>query len=360
VTFVRTVTGDVDPVEIGITSMHEHIFIDARVWFQEAREASTSGWVDPDAPVNMAVLGALAQDPTILRDNLVLDDEDAAVDELEYYKRAGGDCIVEVTSTGLHPNPEGLRRVSERTGLHIVAGCGFYVEQAHPDYIMTSSVEELGRMIASAVDDGVAGTTVKAGIIGEIGTSSVTPQEEKVLHAAAVAQLATGAAISIHTQRGCREGEKVVQTLLRDGVKPERIILGHMDDGLIDSSVSTPNLAHLDYHRRCLQTGVYVQYDTFGMEWTWPGSGVRKPRDTDRAAALATLIDEGYGDQLLVALDIWVKQCLRRYGGWGYDHLVRVVPTLMRAAGIADANIDKLLVQNPRRVLTIEEMPRGR
>jgi phosphotriesterase-related protein len=351
VTFVRTVRGDVDPAEIGITSMHEHIFIDARVWFQEARPDSTSGWVDPDAPVDMAVLGALAQDPMVLRDNLVLNDEDVAADELTFFKQAGGSCIVELTSTGLHPNPEGLQRVAERTQVHIVAGTGFYVEQSHPDYVATASAEELAGMIAAEVNDGIAGTKVKAGIIGEIGTSSVTPQEEKVLHATALAQQATGAAISIHTQRGFRAGEKVVQVLLGDGVWPERVILGHMDDALVDSSTSVPNLAYLDYHRRCLDMGVFVQYDTFGMEWTWPSSGVRKPRDTDRATALATLIDEGYRDQLLVALDVWTKQCLRRYGGWGYDHLVRVVPTLLRAAGIAAADIDRLLVHNPRRAL---------
>jgi phosphotriesterase-related protein len=351
--FVRTVTGDVDPGAIGITSMHEHIFIDARVWFQEARPDSPSGWIDPDAPVDIAVLGALAQDPMMLRDNLVLDDEDLAVEELTLFKNAGGSCIVELTSTGLHPNPAGLRRVAERARVHIVAGSGFYVEQSHPDYVATASTEELARMIAAEVEEGIAGTEVKAGIIGEIGTSSVTPQEEKVLHAAALAQQRTGAAISIHTQRGFRAGETIARILLGDGVRPERIILGHMDDALIDSATFAPNLAYLDYHRRCLELGVFVQYDTFGMEWTWLSSGVRKPRDTDRAAALATLIGEGYGDQLLVALDVWTKQCLRRYGGWGYDHLVRVVPAVLRGAGIAEADVDRLLVHNPRRALTI-------
>jgi phosphotriesterase-related protein len=353
--YVRTVTGDVDPSTIGITSMHEHIFIDARVWFEEAQVHSTSGWIDPDTPVDASVLWALAQNPMILRDNLVLDDEDLAVDELTYYEQGGGSCIVDVTSIGLAPNPAGLKRVAERTGLHIVAGCGFYVEQSHPASVVTASAEDLGRMIVSALTQGIEETDIRAGIIGEIGTSLLSPGEEKVLHAAAQAQLTTGAAISIHTQRGFREGERIIRMLVEDGVQPERIILGHMDDALIDTSVSAPNLAHLDYHRRCLQMGVYVQYDTFGMEWTFLDSGIRKPRDTDRAAALATLIAEGYGDQLLVGLDVWVKQCLRRYGGWGYDHLVRVVPRLLRAAGLTDVDIDRLLIHNPRRALTFAQ-----
>lgn len=352
--FVRTVTGDVNPTEIGRTSMHEHIFIDARVWFQEPATVPSVGPLDPDTPVGPDVLWALRRSPVILRDNLVIEDEELAVEELQYFKDAGGDCIVDVTSIGLSPNPAGLRRVAQRTGLHIVAGTSFYVEPAHPPYVQKKSVEELADQIAQAVTTGIEGSDVRAGIIGEIGTTSVSPAEEKVLRASAQAHHATGAAITIHTQPGYNAGERVIQILTSEGVKPERIALGHMDESLIDSSTFAPNLAYLDYHRRCLDLGVYVQYDTFGTEWYWDNWNMREPRDADRIAALATLIKEGWEDKLLLAEDVWVKQCLRHYGGWGYDFLVRIVPVMLRQAGVSDETIDKLLIQNPRKVLTFD------
>jgi phosphotriesterase-related protein len=129
-----------------------------------------------------------------------------------------------------------------------------------------------------------------------------------------------------------------------------------MDESLIDSSTFEPNLGFLDYHRRCLELGVYVQYDTFGTEWYWDNWNIREPRDSERVAALATLIKEGWEDHLLIAEDVFVKQCLRHYGGWGYDFLVRVVPVMLRQAGVSDEAIDKLLIHNPRRVLTFDQV----
>lgn len=352
--FVRTVTGDVDPSAIGITSMHEHILIDARTNYEDPTNVPTIGPLDPAAPVSIELLAALRRDPRVLKDNLVLDDEELAVKELMEFKSGGGDCVVDVTNVGLHPQPAGLRRIATRTGLHIVAGCGFYVERSHPAYVETESIDELASRIALSIHRGINETDVQAGIIGEIGTSTLTPQEHKVLRACAMAHMMTGAAISIHSSSFCRVGEKIVKLLTTEGVPPNRIIMGHMDENMIDIS-APPNLAYLDYHRRVLDLGAWVQYDTFGSEWYWDGVGDREPSDSERSAGLAALVADGYGDQLLVAQDVFVKTCLKRYGGAGYGHLVTAVPDMLGKAGIPDDAITRILIDNPRRALAIPD-----
>jgi phosphotriesterase-related protein len=353
---VRTVTGDVDTPEIGRTSMHDHLLYDFdQAWFVDPQTVPTIRSVDPNSKVGLGLLGAIYRNPNILHDNLCLDDEDLAAEELEYFREEGGDCIVEVTNVGIHPNPEGLLRVAERTGLHIVAGSGFYIEASHPGYVATESEEQLAARIINDLTVGVDGTEVKAGIIGEIGTSTVTPQEAKVLRACAQAQLATGAAISLHTEYECREGEQIVKLLGDQGVQPERVIVGHMDENLV-AFTPAPTLAYLDYHRQVLDLGAWVQYDTFGSEWYMDdaeNTGLCEPRDTERVAGLATLISEGYTDQLLVGEDIWTKHALKRYGGWGYDHILRVVPSMLRRVGVSDDAIEQILIHNPRRALAM-------
>ena len=214
-TIIRTVTGDVDADELGPTTMHEHIFGDFTVWQEDPKETASLAAVavDPNARVEMGILGVIHRNPVVIRDNLRIgDDEDLAVAEVRKFADAGGDCLVEVTCCGdlaadgvtnMGRNAPGLRRVAEQTTLKIVAGTGFYLEGTHPDYVRTDSIDELAARMTRDISEGIADTDIRAGIIGEIGTSTFTEREQKVLHACARAHLATGAVISLHTHVGC-------------------------------------------------------------------------------------------------------------------------------------------------------------
>jgi phosphotriesterase-related protein len=354
---VRTVTGDVDSAELGPTTMHEHIFGDFSVWLEDVKDTpSVAIPLDPDTKVEMSLLGVIHRNPVLLRDNLrVGDDEELAVEEVRKFKDAGGDCLVEVTccgdvaadgTTNMGRNAPGLRRVAERTGLKIVAGTGFYLEGTHPAYVETDSIGELAARMIADIEKGIGDSEIQAGIIGEIGTSAVTAPEEKVLRASAAAHLATGVAISLHTHVDHRTAERSVAILEEEGVNPTRIIVGHMDENLV---AFEPGLAHLDYHRRVADLGVYIQYDTFGAEWYYNQN--REPMDAERAWAVATHANEGHLDQILLGQDIWLKNCYKHFGGLGYDHLFTGVTALLHQAGVTDDQITKMLVDNPRRAL---------
>src|SRR6266853_4121373 len=188
---VMTVRGPVSAGDLGITFMHEHLFIDLSfLWDPPSYE-----WQKPlvDADINLANRGLLQVDPYVSRHNLVLDDLDVAVAELAPFRQLGGGSIVDLTITGIRPQPAKLREVSELTGLHIVAGCGYYTQRSHPPEVAALSESELLERLLHEIANGFGGTDVRPGIIGEIGTSSpVHPDEAKVLRVAAAAQARTG------------------------------------------------------------------------------------------------------------------------------------------------------------------------
>jgi phosphotriesterase-related protein len=336
---VMTVRGPIPAGDLGLTLMHEHVFIDLSfLW-----DSPTAAWQKPlvDAEITLANRGLLQVDPYVSRRNLVLDDPDAAVAELAPFRELGGGSIVDLTNTGIRPQPARLREVSDRTGLHIVAGCGYYTHRSHaPEVASLSESQLLGRLLHE-IANGLGGTDVRPGIIGEIGTSSpVHPDEAKVLRVAAAAQARTGLAINVHVAIFRREALAALDILEAAGAEMSRVVISHLDE--------QPDTG---YHRAILERGVYVEYDTFGSESYFDGDGSAEPSDRERVDCLVELLDAGFGDRLLVSQDVCTKVQLLRFGGFGYGHILRSIVPRLRRRGVDDATVRKLLVENPARVL---------
>ncbi|MCL5069803.1 MAG: hypothetical protein M1308_02740, partial [Actinobacteria bacterium] len=97
------------------------------------------------------------------------------------------------------------------------------------------------------------------------------------------------------------------------------------------------------------------EYDCFGYEGYFPeyhGRHFNMPTDEQRIKAIKNLIDEGFIDKILISGDHCVKHALAAYGGWGYDHILRNVVPLMKINGINESQINSLMVENPRKMLT--------
>jgi len=124
---------------------------------------------------------------------------------------------------------EGLRAASRASGVHIVAGCGYFIDVLIPDDVKEQSVEWMTEEMLRELTQGIDDTGVRAGIIGEIGVSeALQPVEEKALRAAARAHAETGVTISVHLP-ATRIAHDVVDLLEEEGVPPRRIVLGHLD-----------------------------------------------------------------------------------------------------------------------------------
>ena len=302
---IMTVLGPIDDDRLGITQPHEHLLVNlyrtVTVWNYAAFE-----------------------------------DEALAIEELAAFSSAGGRSIVETTTIGIGREPEGLRRISAASGVNVVMGTGWYREPVYPDYIARSSVDELADRLVHDIVDGVDDTGIRAGVIGEIGTEVdfLAPAQERVFRAAGRAQRQTGVAISTHCQRTGRLGPEQIDILFEEGVAADRIIIGHHGDK-----------RHVEHELGLLERGVYVQIDHVGFRDLQP--------DEQRARNVKAIIDAGYGERLLISQDVCFPQHLEWFGGVGYGHLLRRFVPMLRDAGVSQAQIDDLLVNNPARVLAI-------
>jgi phosphotriesterase-related protein len=347
--FVRTVAGDIPPASLGITLCHEHLLCDQRqVTFHPPAHQEDTHLAD--RPVALDFFGWLQLNWASNWDNLVLDDEDLATEEAQLLRLAGGQSLVDCTLPGIGRDPAALVRIAGSTGLNIVMGTGYYVAATHPACVAAMTEDDLCRHMQREVCDGDADTGVRAGIIGEIGcTWPLDPAEARVLRAAGMAQRELGCCLSIHPGRHPGSPRQILDVLQPTGVDLARVVIGHIER----------TVQHLDQLHALLDTGCFVEYDLFGTESTahfpYRSNHIDIPSDAQRIDQIAALIDAGYGGRILVSHDVCTKNRARRFGGMGYDHILRDVLPWMRQRGFDEASIRMLVVDNPRRALSIKK-----
>jgi phosphotriesterase-related protein len=340
---VMTVTGPIEPDALGIVLPHEHLFIDLRNQFTE--------FTDPEKrklsrqKVAMRNLGRLRLNPYALRDNLLVDDLETAVAEAELFKAAGGRTIVDCTNLGIHRDVSKLRELAIRTGLNVVAGAGYYTQDTHPAGMIYWSAEDIAEQIVHDFAEGIDGTGIRAGVIGEIGTSrEIHSDEKKNLVAAALAFQRLRAPIYVHTYPWAKAGIEALDLLLSHDVDPAKVVICHLDIEL-----------DVDYMTAILSRGAFLEFDNFGKEFVIEPSergfaGGIFARDLQRVQMIRRLIDDGYLSQILITNDICLKSMLCHYGGYGYAHIVKNVVPLLLSEGVTEECIGTLLRENPRRL----------
>ena len=347
---VMTVLGPVEPASLGATSPHEHLIIDFLAVGEEAQRSHQVAWKKRETapgewgdPLSLRNYYEARRNPFLFKDTLQLTDVDDAADALADYKEAGGGCIVDVTPIGVGRNPKGLRDIARRSGVHVVMGTGYYVRDYHPPELAGMDEEAISEAIVRDVEKGVDG--VRPGIIGEIGLVwPVHDEERKVLRAAAKAQRRTGLCLTIHPVRNTAAPLDAVRTVESAGGDPTRTVIDHLDRTLFELS---------DF-LELAKTGCYLEQDLFGWETSYyPMADIDMPNDAMRVNRLVALADKGHIDQLLISLDVDTRPRLAKYGGEGYEHILRNVVPIMRRKGFSEADIARITAGNPQRALTI-------
>jgi phosphotriesterase-related protein len=268
--------------------------------------------------------------------DVILDDEALAIRELMLYKDAGGSTVMDVTSGGLGRNPAALKRISEATGLNIIAGAAWYREIVYPSFVWEKDTNALADVIVEELTTGIDKTNVRAGVIGEIGTERyhITPAQERVFRASARAQRRTGAPIVTHTTHFGELALEQIALLREESVPLERIMISHLGDRFDFAPLTA-----------IARTGVFLSIDNIG----YLGQGY--PSDEVRAQNVARLIAEGHLSQIMLGGDICTKQHLCAYGGKGYAHVQRRFLPALRELGVSDESIHQMTVANPARFL---------
>ena len=306
---VMTVDGPVDPASLGFTLTHEHLLVDLSA-------ASLRWGIDG-----------------------MFFDVDDMIQELGHFKAAGGGTLVETTLPAIGRNPDGLRRIAAATGVKVVMGCGWYRQPYYParDEIDRRPPGDLAEQLVAEITGGVGPDRVRPGVIGEIGCHKtwMTAQEERVHRAAARAQLATGLPITTHAIAS-PIGLTQLDVFEAEGVDLSRVVIGHADSYPVPA-----------YHLEIARRGAWVQFDKVGDPSSFFVPEARLVR------LVTELVDAGHIGQLLLSQDICFRTHLKLLGGHGFDYLpVRFLP-LLRAAGLSQAEIDQIVIDNPRRMLTI-------
>ncbi len=237
--------------------------------------------------------------------------------------------VIEMTNRYMGRNAQFMLDVMRETGINVVACTGYYRDAFFPEHVATRSVQELAQEMVDEIEQGIDGTELKAGIIAEIGTSEgkITPLEEKVFIAAALAHNQTGRPISTHTSFSTM-GLEQLALLQAHGVDLSRVTVGHCD--LKDN---------LDNILKMIDLGAYVQFDTIGKNSYYP--------DEKRIAMLHALRDRGLLNRVMLSMDITRRSHLKANGGYGYDYLLTTFIPQLRQSGFSQADVDVMLRENP-------------
>lgn len=307
---VVTVRGPIDPSELGVTLSHDHLILDAFALFGEM--SGSYAWI--------------------------LDDVDLATNEVERFRAAGGGAICEPTNEGIGRNPPALREISERTGVHVVMGAGWYRERAYPPYVSEEMPDTLAERLVRELAVGVGDTGIRAGFVGEIGTERrfISPAQERVFRAAGRAHRRTGCPIMTHTTHFGELAIEQLDLLGEEGVEGSRVIVSHLGDR---HGIRTllPIAAR----------GAFINVDNLGFV------GGYAPLDA-RADNVAALVAEGLVHQVMLSNDICLTDQLAAHGGCGYANIQTRFLPLLHERGVSDEQIRMMLVDNPARAFAYD------
>jgi len=308
--FVRTVLGDIDPSDLGVTYAHEHLIIDK----------SFTTFCSPD---------------------FELSDAEKAVTEIRRFRADGGRALVDSMPCDSGRNIRKLATLATAADVHILAPTGLhlakYYDPGHWGAFYND--DELADLFIADIESGIDAhdyngpivhrTPYRAGLIKVATDRTFTSREEKTFAAAAHAHRSTGAPILTHTEQGTLGLEQV--ELLRDlGVDLRHVVLSHLD--------RKPDLS---YHREILSSGVCVEYDS-GFRWN---SG---PDNPTRDLVIALLGE--FPGQLMLGMDAARSTYWSSHGGKpGMSFLLHEFSNLLREGGLSNAHLETIFIANPAR-----------
>ena len=319
-TDVDTVRGPTPTADLGVTLMHEHVFV-----------------LSPEIIANF---------PQVWGDEQAR--EEAAVEKLNALKAIGVDTIVDPTVIGLGRYIPRIQRIAERTGLQIIVATGVYTYNDVPMHFhftgpgtALGGPEAMVEMFVGDITEGIAGTGVRAAILKcATDEPGVTPGVERVLRAVAQAHRATGVPITTHTHAHTRRGLDQQRIFAQEGVDLSRVIIGHSGD-----------TTDLNYLEELIAAGSYLGMDRFGLDNILGFD--------DRVDIVATMCERGHADRMVLAHDAacymdWLPEAALPVvlPNWHYLHIHHDVLPALRRRGVTEEQITTMLIDNPRAIFT--------
>jgi phosphotriesterase-related protein len=315
---VDTVRGPVDSDSLGVTLMHEHVFLLSPEFGQNYPEF----WGDEETRIQRAI--------TQLRD----------------LRAAGVDTILDLTVLGAGRSIPRIQRVASRTDLNILVATGLYTIHDLPVYLQSRNpvgsydvCEFLAKLFVRDIREGIADTGVKAAVLKcATDRQGVTWGVEQTLRAVARAQRETGVPITTHTHAGSKQGNAQQKIFEEEGVDLSRVVIGHCGD-----------TTDCDYLERLIEKGSYIGMDRFGIDSILSFES--------RVDTVVRMCKRGFASNMVLSHDAacyidWLEEEPLRSAlpNWHFRHIAEDVVPELRRRGVTDLQIQSMLVENPRRI----------
>lgn len=311
---IRTILKDLSPGALGNGAIlfHEHLSFGGS-FFERMRPANAPRPATPPAPS-------------------YLENPDLVIDEVRAAAKDGVSCIVDGGHADMGTNYEHLRKIAEHSGVHIVASGGYYLQIMYPPEVSAQSEDQL---VEGLVQDAAA---KRWGAFGEVGSSEeMTSDERKVFRVMGKTQVRTGLPVFTHTSHaGCRKcALEQLDILESTGANLRNVCIGHLSDIRDDPKAET--------HKQVAKRGAFLGFDTVGHQL---GQG-----DGKKVELIMEVLQAGYEDSILLSSDFAAERETKFNGGAGYGSVTAVFLPKLRYAGVREATIHKITVENPKRFL---------
>jgi len=328
-TLVPSTAGDIDPADLGVVLMHEHVFI--RTEQMQRGWPGFGGW---DTETEVA----------------------AARERLRQLRQAGVDTILDMTVPGLGRDPELVARAVDGTGLRVMFATGFYTYDnlplpfrlRGPGKILDGDDRVLESLFERDLTVGIGDTGYRAAVLKIVTDEpGVTEDVQRLVLAVASVHLRTGAPICTHAHAPTKRGLDQQRLLAERGVDLSRVMIGHSNE--------TTDLGYLE---QIIDNGSYLGWDRCGLPIT-------VPLDT-QIDTLATLCERGLANRIMLAHDKasfmdWFTNAEVDpvLPDWHFTYIHSSVLPALRDRGVTEQQIEQMLVHNPREFFAGTPAPRA-
>ncbi len=315
---IQTARGTIESSALGVTLMHEHVFVlDTEIVQNYPEEWGTE---------EKRIADAIAR--------------------LNELKTRGVDSIVDLTVIGLGRYIPRIRQIAQQARLNIIVATGIYTYNTAPLYFhfrgpgtAMGGPELMTDMFVRDIHEGIADTGIRAGILKcATDEPGVTKDVERILRATAQAHRQTGVPISTHTHARKRVGLDQQRIFREEGVDLSRVVIGHSGD-----------TTDLNYLEELIGNGSYIGMDRFGIDTILSFE--------DRVSTVAEMCKRGHAGKMVLSHDAacynhWLPErplpaILPR---WHYLHIHNDVIPALKQKGVTDEQLRAMLVENPRKI----------
>nr|XP_003699732.1 PREDICTED: phosphotriesterase-related protein [Megachile rotundata] len=345
---VRTVLGEKDANKLGRTLTHEHLAL-----------SFTNFYVQPpkhlkrflDGKIELQNIGLVKQYPYSNLYNLKYNDADtveAIFEDVKLYREFGGGTIVENSNYGLNRDIPLMKRVSQETGVNVIAGTGYYVAATQSASDLNLSKEQMYDVMMKEMTVGCEQSPdVRTGFIGEVGSTwPIEVFEKRAIQATGELQAQLKCPVSFHPGRNPEAPFEIMRLYQEAGGDSSKAVLSHLDRTIPDEQ----KLLEFADMTKC-----YCQFDLFGCECSFYQLNpvIDMQSDAQRMDRIKLLRSDQKLNRVLISHDIHTKHRLMKFGGHGFSHILNNVLPKMMLKGFTQEEIDIITIRNPMTWLSL-------